>query len=56
MSLVSGESVADSDQGSWVGESPERWEMKRALISALVVGVPQRVRAWVGETVREVGE
>lgn len=52
MRAVSGERVADSDQGSREGWLAVRWEAKREVISAVVVGVPQRETAWSGGAVR----
>ena len=49
---VSGDRVADSDQGSRAGWLAVRWEEKREVISAMVVGVPQSETAWSGGAVR----
>lgn len=48
--------MEDSDQGSCVGRSPERWEVKRLVMSVVEVGSPQRARASAGEAEMEVGE
>lgn len=52
MSAVSGDRLADSDQGSRGGRLAVRWQAKREVISAMVVGVPQSERAWSGGAVR----
>lgn len=58
MSAVSGdrEGEESSDHGSWGGDLPERWDMKRAVIAEGEVGSPQRARAWAGVQGREQGE
>ena len=44
MRAVSGERLADSDQGIFGGRWLVRWEAKSWVISASDVGAPQRMR------------